>query len=252
MTDKRLLNFGTPDSVGFLLQATIGGSAEQFLVSQLGDRFFKFLVASRTVGLFVANLRSFSSVTHKVFFHLWGYGGPNWKFEYSLYLKEEEAAWQPAPASSKFIGKSSADVVKSVPLSGANSIPLGNHRQAAYTSSKFNGKSFADVVKSVPLSGANSVPLGNPHQAAAGVPLHQPSSRRSVFDRLQFPHRPAPDRRSVFDRVVFPSHSRSSRVVNSPSAPCGRCLLPGHHRVNCRWPIRCSACRKTSHTAALS
>lgn len=50
------------ESVGTLLQATIGGSAKQFYVSQLGDRTFKFVVSTKSVGLFVANLRSFSPV----------------------------------------------------------------------------------------------------------------------------------------------------------------------------------------------
>jgi hypothetical protein len=49
----------TPDSASFLLQATIGGFAPHFNVSQLGDRTFKFYVSSKSVGLFVANLLSF-------------------------------------------------------------------------------------------------------------------------------------------------------------------------------------------------
>jgi hypothetical protein len=49
-----------PCSVGLILQATIGGSAPYFRVSQLADRMFKFFVASRRVGFLVINLRSFS------------------------------------------------------------------------------------------------------------------------------------------------------------------------------------------------
>lgn len=48
----------TLTSVGQILQATIGGSAQLFNVSQLSDRVFKFMVASKEVGLFIHNLDS--------------------------------------------------------------------------------------------------------------------------------------------------------------------------------------------------
>lgn len=64
-------------SVGFILQATIGSSVTHFKVVQLGDRVFRFVVASRSIGLFVVKLYSFSCSAYEVFFHLWGNGGPN-------------------------------------------------------------------------------------------------------------------------------------------------------------------------------
>lgn len=102
----------TPDSTSFFLQATIGDSALHFNVSQLGDRTFKFYVSSKSVELFVANLLSFSCASYKLFFFLWSNGGPNWKFELSLYLNEEENAC----LSSKTTRKSYADAVHSLGL----------------------------------------------------------------------------------------------------------------------------------------
>lgn len=40
----------SPESVGVLLEAAIGGSASQFRVSQLGECTFKFVVSAKPVG----------------------------------------------------------------------------------------------------------------------------------------------------------------------------------------------------------
>jgi hypothetical protein len=47
-------------SVGFLLQATIGGTAVDFRPQQISERVFKFVVNSRNMGFHVYNLRSFT------------------------------------------------------------------------------------------------------------------------------------------------------------------------------------------------
>ena len=65
-------------SVGTILQATIGGLADLFRVSQLVDRTFKFFVHSKPVGFFVANLLSFNCDQYFLTFHLWGNGGHSW------------------------------------------------------------------------------------------------------------------------------------------------------------------------------
>ena len=65
------------DSVGQLLQATIGGTATHFFVSQLSSRVFMFFVSSQKVGLFIRCLVSFECIAYKLFFHLWGGGGLN-------------------------------------------------------------------------------------------------------------------------------------------------------------------------------
>jgi hypothetical protein len=57
-------------SVGFLLQTTIGGVAIDFRPQQLSERVFKFKMNSRNVGFHVYNLRSFTRDQYKVFFFI--------------------------------------------------------------------------------------------------------------------------------------------------------------------------------------
>lgn len=82
-----------PCSVGIILQATIGGPAPYFRVSQLTNRTFKFFVSSKRVGFLVVNSRSFVCDQYCLSFHLWNDGGPNWKREYALFLAEEDRSW---------------------------------------------------------------------------------------------------------------------------------------------------------------
>lgn len=119
-----------PSSVGFLLQAAIGGLAEHFCVSELSDRVFKFFVSNKSVGFFVHRLGSFSCEQFKVSFHLWGNGGPNWRSEYKLFLAEEDLSWSSASRAMK----SFADAVRSPPLSGANAVPVGSVRSRKHPS----------------------------------------------------------------------------------------------------------------------
>lgn len=56
------------ESVGLLIQATIGGVASHFRVSQLSPRVFKFFVSHQQVGFFVRRLISYECYTHKIFF----------------------------------------------------------------------------------------------------------------------------------------------------------------------------------------
>ena len=58
------------ESVGVILQATLGGLASDFRVSQLGDRVFRFVVSTRAVGFYVRDLQSFECKLYKVSFHL--------------------------------------------------------------------------------------------------------------------------------------------------------------------------------------
>jgi hypothetical protein len=85
----------TEQSVDLILQATLGGEAADFRPKQLSDGVFHFLVASRRVGFHIVNIRSFSCSEYKLFFHLWGDGGLNWKLEFKKKSEEEAAQWSP-------------------------------------------------------------------------------------------------------------------------------------------------------------
>lgn len=112
----RLCNF----SVSFILQATLGGVAVDFDVLQLGPRVFRFSVSSHLVGFHTCKLKSFECSSYKVFIHLWGNGGPNWKSELAAYNKEELASWTTIGAHKP----SFVEIVKRNPMTGANTVPL--------------------------------------------------------------------------------------------------------------------------------
>ena len=90
-----VLSFGrckyrlTVESVGLILQATIGGSASLFHVQFLSDRVFRFTVASQAVDFHIYKLRSFECSNFKVYFHLWHGGGPNYISEFRRWSAEE-------------------------------------------------------------------------------------------------------------------------------------------------------------------
>jgi hypothetical protein len=73
-------------SVALILQATIGGVTTNFRPKQLSKWVFSFVVASRDVGFHIFKLKSFICDQYKVFFHLWGNGGPHWNSEYRKFL----------------------------------------------------------------------------------------------------------------------------------------------------------------------
>lgn len=108
------------ESVGFMLQASLGGSADYFSVSQLADRVFRFSISSKIVGFHIYNIKMINQ-EFRAFFNIWNSGGPNWLSEFRNYLKEEYSSWKLIHGK-KYI--SYADVVRSPPLSGANDVPV--------------------------------------------------------------------------------------------------------------------------------
>jgi hypothetical protein len=66
------------DSVSIALEAAIGGYCVDLKVSLLRDRVFYFNVSCKQIGFQVYNLKKFECKQFKCFFHLWGFGGPNW------------------------------------------------------------------------------------------------------------------------------------------------------------------------------
>lgn len=177
---------------------------------------------------------SFECNLYKLFFDLWGGGGPNWRAEFAAFTKEEESSWTyvAAPGSST--------------PAGVGSTPVHDH-------------SFADVVKSPPLSGANSVPI-KPVSGANRVMLGSNSSfipRKSVFERIVFPPNLVNSR--SFEASNHPIHGRSNaqnQLVSSSahaqhfnSSRCSRCLSISHPRNRCNNAIKCLVCFGWGHLA---
>ena len=116
------------NSVGFLLQASLGGFAAGFDVTQLSDRVFRFSVSSKAVGFHIYNSKCIDRVEFRAFFNLWNHGGPNWIHEYRNFINEENANWWTIRGKKSI---SYADIVK-LPLSGANAVPILNKKEFSY------------------------------------------------------------------------------------------------------------------------
>lgn len=104
-------------SATILLQSVIGGVAENFRLLPLGDRVFRFSVASSVVGFHIYKLRSSECKNFKVFFNLWHGGGPNFKSEFRRWVADEEAQWTT-------VGKKKDSSSSLGALTGANAIPV--------------------------------------------------------------------------------------------------------------------------------
>lgn len=83
--------------VSKLLQSVLGGRASDFRVSLLHDRVFKFMVSLKQVGFHVYKLHSYACDLFKLYFHLWGNGGPAWIREFQAYAEDESNSWTHVP-----------------------------------------------------------------------------------------------------------------------------------------------------------
>ena len=81
------------ENVALALEAAIGGYCNDLLVSGLHDRVFSFNVSSKDVCFMILAKRFYSCPHFKCYFHLWGFGGPNWAREYILWQKEFAGEW---------------------------------------------------------------------------------------------------------------------------------------------------------------
>ena len=229
-------------SMGLLHQATIGGIAQDFCVLQLAPRVFRFSVSSKNMGFYIFKLASFECSNYKIFFHLWGNGGPRWDLELAAFNREDDS-WM---------------------------LDKGSQR-------RLKRLSYVDAVKSGILTGANSLPVKQKFSIL--TESNRPPSKQSVFDRLIFPkdawgsHAASPDRpfygwaqNSVRRNLVSrekPGNSGCGKAIDStqmdlnltldlgmpPSAfhpnpnlswigssrSCSRCLSNNHSRSGCKF-----------------
>jgi len=184
----------TAMSVGHLLQAALGGSAPCFFVSQLSDRMFKFVVSSKKVGRFIASLQFFSYDAFKVYFFLWGNGGPNWRREFSMFLREEDSWSQQKQPQRSYVDA------------------LNIHRTASSSSNP-----MPPNVVSI-QSGANVVPLGKGKQV---IHAYDPDPRNHGTDMAGHGHNLAAPEQRVTDGFFQISHGQPSCLSRANSTPLG-------------------------------
>ena len=75
------------------LSACLGVAYDEIEILNLRDRVFKFSVSCKAVGFFIQNLRSYTCDQFVCYFHLWGFGGPNWIREEQAYYVESASEW---------------------------------------------------------------------------------------------------------------------------------------------------------------
>lgn len=183
-------------SVALILQATIGGSANCFKVAKLSDRVFKFTVACNESGLFIRRLFAFECDLYKVSFHLWGNGGPNWHRELELFRREEENSWhlangnrQSKPSYVAIARSAARSSSVKLPLTGANSVPLGNGR----------ARSSAVQQSALPRTSVF---------ARLEEPRHHDSPRVPIRDRFEFPRQGPTSSSKFVDNLAWRAHLR--------------------------------------------
>lgn len=150
-----------------MLAICSGGKSPSFFTKQLEDQVFKFSVQSREVGFLVVNQGLVVCDLFKLSFFLFNEIGFSKALIFAKRDSGPSFTWQVVRSKktkdSQQVYGNSLHI-----LSGANQTPLGNRAsQFRENIGSFRIKSsFAEVVKSnpVPLTGANSIPLGSGKQ----------------------------------------------------------------------------------------
>jgi hypothetical protein len=203
----------TDKNVSIALQSCFGCDPSLIHTSCIRERVFSFNVISKAVGFMIYNLSSFSCPAFKCYFHLWGFGGPQWIREHRAWLKEIESEWHYVPSRSS----------SSRLLTGANSIPIQNPR------------SFADVVRHDPMCSST------PDPTSSGSPRYSRPLQFSNQDyfrvSLSPPSRP----------LAQPTNTSNPPAHHDASVSCTRCLAPGHLAHGCTSHIRCNCCYRYGH-----
>ncbi|KQK18674.1 hypothetical protein BRADI_1g43995v3 [Brachypodium distachyon] len=91
---SRRPNFFMVASFGRCKFCRIEESVEEFRVCHLRDRTFRFYVTNKNIGFHIAGLNSFTCTNFVVYFHLWGFGGPDFIKEFAAWEKEELLKWE--------------------------------------------------------------------------------------------------------------------------------------------------------------
>jgi hypothetical protein len=210
------------NSIGLLLQVTLGGVAADFRLQQLSNRVFKFAVASPNVGFHIYKLCVYVCDQYKIFFNLYGNGGAHWISEYKKFLREEAEEWTPV------LGKR-ANYQRQFYRAAETVLPGSDRTLIDYRRQSRARKAFHKTPKQI-LSGANRIPINNRHFAQSGQAnlswVHrrqgmQTDNRKSKHVQADFRPDQAelhPDKlrkSSVFQRIQGPSlvrnlHSSSS------------------------------------------
>ncbi|KQK18131.1 hypothetical protein BRADI_1g39046v3 [Brachypodium distachyon] len=185
-----------------------------------------FMVASfgRLIGFHIAKLLSFTCSAFVVFFHLWGFGGPNYVKEFEDWsLEERNTSTTPKPAA-KIIGTNV--------LTGANQVPIG--RKSVFQRLESPPMSPWCATKEQDLTDCGYSPAAieatkqdylRRWRAKQGIQDIVPCS--TVFGRLRFPcPTPLQGQNSVFRRITSPPVPETNADISN--GHLGNDVLPSH------------------------
>jgi hypothetical protein len=230
------------DSVGIALEASIGGLCDDLMVTQLSGRVFRFSVNAKSMGFMVHDLRSFSCAQFKCYFHLWGYGGPNWSKEFSLWQKECDNDWVLISPGKKRATQAMNALKKKPPR------PIFKHAQSSELAKK--KLVFAENISYSACSG----------YSAPGVILPkgiETSSTSLTFGTIDFSTRPSNAQEPEVPSASITTNSQNlhdisivgdenfENLINDmvfKVYECDHCLGFGHNKESCSNEIRCRAC----------
>jgi hypothetical protein len=210
----------TKESVGWMLQSCLGGSASGFHVQFQSDRHFRFLVSCKLVGFMIYNLKRFIGDCFDVYFLLWSNGAPHWEREKFLWEQEQLREWtcvtskkqkQTVPSRSRGLRVRFAPGFVSDPSAGASSnsvdsFVVGNIVVPTVVKiSTIFGRILSDLKQSDPVS--------------------KPCSSDTIGAKVQN------------------SNSWANKVQ------CAKCLALGHRASSCQGAWRCKSCYNYGHKA---
>jgi len=226
------------DSVILMLQACLGGNAKDYNVLHLSGWMFKFSVSCKDAGFMIYKIKSFSCKSFRIFIHLWGGGGPNWRRDFELWHQEQEAEWHFVGPKSK---KSYSDAVKSRPNKSVFlRLAYPNNYASRFTAppkilDSQKSSIFFPLPRRPPPSRsparADSFKFRNPSISSASQ--GKLFSRPTITGANQGNKRP---------ESVFAERAKSSLPLE-----CNNCLGLGHIKKDCTGLVRCRQCWNYGH-----
>ncbi|KQK14159.1 hypothetical protein BRADI_1g14575v3 [Brachypodium distachyon] len=192
-------------SVANLLNACLGGVPEEFRVINLRDRTFRFSVTSRFIGFHIAKLLSFTCSAFVVFFHLWGFGGPNYVREFEDWCLEERNSWTTPKPDAKIIG---TDV-----LTGTNQVLIGRKSVFQRLESPLMSPCSPLVISPKPPPSATTARAS---PAMANFPVNSARFIHGLYDVIDVAGRPQQSRFHLSSRTVDKNEDLAIATIESP------------------------------------
>jgi hypothetical protein len=208
------------DLVSIALEAVIGGFCGELKVTLLRDRVFSFCVSTKEVGFHILKMRRFACAQFKCFFHLWGRGGPNWRWEFKNWQMQCDADWilvsPPRGVVKKGLAALQKKAGRSIIAKSHNSAKKSLNFASEISYEACKGYSNPTIGPDVPVESATQETLPEGQNVQGNV-MVGPDEQANGDDDFQ----------KMIDDMAYKVWT------------CGRCLNMGHSTADCTNDIRC-------------